>query len=232
MVLKRDFASTQLSPSFSNSLAAKYRYAFRFLVILSLVVSAGFGLVDNPSSVHAESEETNVSRTALLPMVNAGPPVSNATSCTLNDEEAMIMQYMEEDPEQVRAELHCHPILARVARARAVDMANRRYFGHVNPDGHGPNFLVAAAGYALPDWYPDSPSANNLESIGAHFETPADVWDAWTGADGHRLHVLGADPFFAEQTEVGVGYYYDPDSEYGAYWVVITAPPESDPEPD
>ena len=90
----------------------------------------------------------------------------------------------------------------------------------------GRTILVRQAGFELPDWYPDSPSANNVESIGAHFATAADVWEAWTNAEGHRLHVLGTDPFFAEQVEVGVGYYYDEASHYKAYWVVITAPPE------
>jgi uncharacterized protein YkwD len=43
-----------------------------------------------------------------------------------------------------RARMRPDPILTSVARARAEDMAHRRYFSHVNPDGLGPNFLVRA----------------------------------------------------------------------------------------
>src|SRR5262245_31854996 len=37
--------------------------------------------------------------------------------------------------------------LAKVAEEKALDMAKRRYFDHVNPDGLGINVLIHEAGY-------------------------------------------------------------------------------------
>ena len=196
--------------------------AFLALTLMAVaLVGAAF-----PTGAKADSDTPQVQTHTLLPMVSAAPHVDPEQTCTPNYQELMIFEYMQEHPDQGRHDLRCDPILARVARARAQDMAERGYFDHVSPDGFGPNYLVREAGFELPDWYPDSPSSNNLESIGAHFATAADVWEAWVNAEGHRLHVLGTDPFFAEQEEVGVGYYYDAGSQYGAYWVLITAPAE------
>ena len=156
------------------------------------------------------------------------PVASLERSCELNEQETAVFNMMRDHPDQGRAHVNCNPVLARVARERAQDMAERGYFSHVDPDGHGPNHLVTAAGFRLPDWYPDSGTANNIESIGAGFASPGDIWQAWLDSQYHRIHVLGTDRFYAGQEEVGIGYYADPNSLYVEYWVVITAPTETD----
>lgn len=115
--------------------------------------------------------------------------------------------------------------LARVARQRAYDMGTRNYFDHVNPDGLGPNYLVTRAGYRLPGFYSKRRSGNNIESIAAGSETPAEAWDNWMGSASHRAHLLGLTDFYAGQTEYGVGHAYVPGSRYKHYWVVIIAEP-------
>ncbi len=117
-----------------------------------------------------------------------------------------------------------HPILTSVAQSRARDMANRGYFGHTNPDGIGPNALVSAAGFHLPDWYDHSLAGNNIESIAAGYTSPPAVVNAWIASPGHRTHVLAEDVFFQEQTYYGVGYVYAPGSPYLHYWVFLSAP--------
>ena len=102
-------------------------------------------------------------------------------------------------------------------------MSGSEYFGHVNPDGYGPNYLVRQAGYPLPTWYDPAPDGNNIESIAAGYPTPDAVWNAWMTSPAHRNHLLGLDPFWADQIEYGIGYVYDPESDYDHYWVVITA---------
>lgn len=163
-----------------------------------------------------------VSPIAFIPLAakNSPPP-----SCSLNPEEEQIAQYMIEHPDQQRPSLTCHPILARVARERAEDMAMRHYFDHTNPDGYGPNYLVRQAGYVLPSYYGTEPDANNIESIAGGYSTPGAAWQAWMNSSGHRSHLLGLHPFYAEQIEYGIGYVYDPSSDYRYYWVVITAKP-------
>lgn len=124
---------------------------------------------------------------------------------------------------QQREFLEFDPILAQVARERAMDLAGRHYFSHTNPDGHGANYLVRQAGYVLPDWYPGD--GNNLESIAAGGATAGATWSDWMGSPDHKKHLLGEEEFFAAQTSYGVGYYDDPNAPYRYYWVVITAPP-------
>jgi len=117
------------------------------------------------------------------------------------------------------------PILTSVARARAADMAHRRYFSHVNPDGIGPNWLLQSAGYELPSFWGRSRSQNFVESIGGGYATPAAAWDGWMHSTAHRTHLLAQSGFYRDQTNFGVGVYSDPSSPLRRYWVIITAPP-------
>lgn len=166
----------------------------------------------------------------FLPMLSA--EVQNVEPrqevCELNAEEQAILDLMTNAEHQGRDVVHCNPILARVARARAADMGARAFFGHTNPDGHGPNFMVSEAGFELPGWYDHRDQANNLESIGGGYPSPDAVWAAWMSSPNHRVHILGTNSFYADQHEVGVGYVNDPNSPFGTYWVVITAPTPED----
>lgn len=115
--------------------------------------------------------------------------------------------------------------LVQVARARAMDMARRDYFGHVNPDGNGPNYLVRATGYALPSTWSSDRRANNIESIGGGYMSAQECWSELMKSTPHRTHLLAQESFFSNQTSYGIGHYYDPNSTYWHYWVIITAPP-------
>ena len=140
-----------------------------------------------------------------------------------NPQERELARLFETDRQQRRRVHRCDPILTRVARARAADMARRRYFAHVNPDGDGPNIQVTRAGYQLPPFYEHKRKANNVEVILAGDETPADAWRGWLRSRHHREQVLGLDRFFADQGDYGVGYVYAPGTRYEHYWVLITA---------
>lgn len=157
---------------------------------------------------------------AYLPFI-----VQNSQRCALNAQEQQIARFLFQSPQQQRLALTCHPLLARVARERAQDMAQRDYFGHTNPDGFGPNYLVRQTGYRLPAYYNPAPEANNIESIGGGYTTSEEAWQGWMNSPGHRTHLLGLHPFYAEQIEYGIGYAYAPASSWGHYWVVITAKP-------
>ncbi len=156
---------------------------------------------------------------AILVLVFA----ATAGAWTPNAQELDIANRMASASGQRRAALQFDPILAQVARERAMDMAQRRYFSHTNPDGHGVNYLVRQAGYVLPDWYPSD--GNNLESIAAGGTTAGVTWSDWMGSPDHKTHLLGGEDFFAEQTSYGVGYYEEAGTPYRHYWVVLTAPP-------
>ncbi len=170
----------------------------------------------------------NSGSAVYLPMISANTLAVANQACDLNEQEEAIARLMTDDSKQKRAILHCNPLLSRVARDRAKDMATRAYFDHVNPDGHGPNYMVREGGFRLPEWYDRSDRANNVESIGGGFKIADAMWQAWLGSEYHRIHVLGSISFYAEQEEIGIGFYEDPNSPYNTYWVVITAPTETE----
>ena len=143
--------------------------------------------------------------------------------CQLNAEELALASLLKSDPNQQRTSMQCDPILSKVARERALDMGNRNYFSHTNPDGFGPNYLVQQAGYPLPIFYSQDLDGNNIESIQGGCSSSSCAWSAWMNSDGHSRHLLGLSSFFVEQTDFGVGYAYVPNSKYGFYWVIITA---------
>lgn len=151
------------------------------------------------------------------------PIAARPGGCTPSAQEQRIADLMRAHPNQQRPALTCDPILEQVARARAQDMADRAYFSHTNPDGLGPNTLVRQAGYPLPGWYSTALDGNNIESIAAGPSTADATWNLWMNSPGHSLHLLGLDPFWAEQIEYGIGFVAKPGSPYTYYWVAITA---------
>ncbi|HRV94874.1 MAG TPA: CAP domain-containing protein [Anaerolineae bacterium] len=188
----------------------------KFRQILFIYVLLSLATVTNLATrVNADTLPNKV----YLPIV-LNPP------CLTAAEEAQLAQLLGQDPQQQRPSLTCNYILAQVARDRAADMAERKYFSHVNPDGYGPNYLVEQAGYVLPDYYGDDPKANYIESIAAGNSTATATWQQqWMNSPSHREHLLGLNDFYKNQIEYGIGYAYDPDSPYKYYWVVITAQP-------
>lgn len=116
-----------------------------------------------------------------------------------------------------------------VARAKALDMAKRDYFGHVDPDGIGANHRLEMTGYGLPDFYNQERSATgNVEALAAgDRHTPRSAFRAWMNSPGHKTHVLATDPFFADQTRFGVGYAKSVRSTYTHYYVFVSAPPST-----
>jgi len=109
--------------------------------------------------------------------------------------EERVAELLTTDAGQQRPTLIHNGILARVARERALDMAERAYFNHTNPDGYGPNYLVRQAGYVLFAGYGAGDDANNIESIAAGFSTPELAWEGWMNSPGHKSHLLGEVPF-------------------------------------
>lgn len=151
----------------------------------------------------------------------------NARAGVLGLEEQEMADFLTGDRGQQRnrSRMTLDPILTSVARARAADMAKRRYFSHTDPDGNGPNYLARAAGYGFPSFWGKSRSENFIESIGAGYATPVAAWDGWMHSPSHRKHLLALSSFYRDQTSFGVGLYSDPASPFRRYWVIITAPP-------
>ncbi len=164
-------------------------------------------------------------RFALASLVVAATLGATSVEAQLNAQEQRIAALLTNASGQQRPFVQVDPILSRVARARAMDLAKRHYFAHVNPDGHGPNYLVRQAGYTLPAGYDQSAAGNNIESAAAGDPNADEAWSGWMGSSPHKTHLLALASFYADQTSLGVGYYFDANSDYQHYWVVLTAPP-------
>lgn len=210
---------------FDRSTTRLHRSRLIGLIALILGLMAFFA---NGTPAHAQEQLIDPriygSEFLFLPVVSN---VSTEPVCNNSAEEIAIADLLITDARQSRAVLTCNPLLVDVARQRAADMAQRDYFDHVNPDGAGPNSMVRSAGYRLPDYYDQSPPGNNVESIAAGFDTAEATWEGWVNSPHHRSHVLAEEPFFTEQSEYGIGYYYEPNSYYQHYWVLLTALPDS-----
>jgi hypothetical protein len=175
-------------------------------------------LIIAPQTLRAQSvpDTQTAGRTVFLPLVvNMG---DSASSWQLNPQEQQLEVLFRTDPEQHRQNPRRDDTLSQVARQRAQDMADRNYFSHTSPDGHGPNFWVVQAGYGLPNYY--TANGNNIESIGLNYGTADQVWQAWKSSSAHRVHVIAEDPFYATQTDYGLGYV---EKNGSRYWVLLTA---------
>lgn len=83
--------------------------------------------------------------------------------------------------------------LAEVAQVHCVDMAERRFFDHVNPDGESPFDRMDAAGIRYV-WA--------AENLAMRYSSPEEVVQAWMNSPGHRSNILNE-----HLTKLGVGYY-------------------------
>ena len=135
----------------------------------------------------------------------------------------------DEDLKTSTVQLQWNDTLAKVAEAKAYDMANRNYFGHVDPDGFGINYFIDKAGYKLnPEWT-ITKSDNYFESLTANITTGEEairylVKDSLTPSLGHRKHLLGLDDWNSTLTDVGIGFVKaDTGSIYQTYICVIIA---------
>jgi len=160
-----------------------------------------------------------------LALATAAASAADAVSLTAAEQDLANRLTGDKGQRRSTSEMVLDPILTSVARARAADMAKRRYFSHVDPDGCGPNYLARAAGYALPSGWGNRRSDNFVESIGAGYPTPSAAWEAWMRSAPHRTHLLASKSFYRNQTSFGIGVCFDPHSPFRTYWVIITAPP-------
>jgi uncharacterized protein YkwD len=99
-------------------------------------------------------------------------------------------------PLMMDANLQC------AARMHSLDMDDRDFFDHTNPDGDGPDARMEAAGYDGRGWG---------ENIAAGNDTAEDTMDQWMNSSGHCRNIM-ADNY----TLIGVGYH--PGGEYGHLW--------------
>ncbi|MET9427759.1 CAP domain-containing protein [Streptomyces sp. NPDC003036] len=104
-----------------------------------------------------------------------------------------------------RAKVGCSPVrpnaeLASLAGAFSLDMAERNFFSHTDPDGDSPWDRAAQAGVP----------GLAAENIARGQSDAQAVMDSWMNSDGHRANILNCD-----YTTLGVGVHF---AEGGPWW--------------
>ncbi len=101
--------------------------------------------------------------------------------------------------------------LAQVAETKALDMAKRKYFAHVDPEGYGMNYYINKGGYKLSkDWLRHK-SSNNFESLAYGLQDGRAtintlIIDKGVSGLGHRKHLLGIGDWNSSLTDIGIGF--------------------------
>lgn len=108
--------------------------------------------------------------------------------------------------------------LARAARYHAFDMASQNYFNHNSYDRSQSGKLNEVGGTfaRIKSFY--TASFANSENIAAGNKGAYDTYMQWFNSPGHYANMFNAD-----SEKVGIGVIYNPDSDFGYYWVMNTA---------
>lgn len=121
--------------------------------------------------------------------------------------------------------------LARLAEARATDMAKNNYFSHVNKHGEGIDIQMIHSGYSISKAHVTgkyTKAQNSFESIEAGDSTGVEavnslIIDKNMNPPAHRCHLLSMLPFYKKNTDIGIGFVRSANSEYKTYICIIIA---------
>lgn len=102
--------------------------------------------------------------------------------------------------------LKLDPTLNRAAYWKAVDLSSAKVFDHKDTLGRSPKDRIESFGYT--DWERLS------ENIAGGYLTAEEVVQAWMQSPGHRKNIMDG-----KVNEIGIAFYYDPNSRHGYYWV-------------
>jgi uncharacterized protein YkwD len=101
-----------------------------------------------------------------------------------------------------------HDTMADVAYDHALDMDERNFFDHENPDGEEPSDRLLDRGLSF---------TFVAENIAEGVNTPAAAMALWMGSDGHKANILS--PLV---TQLGVGVH---QTATGTWWVQLFRSP-------
>ncbi len=110
---------------------------------------------------------------------------------------------------QPARELAWNRALAEAAEQHSVDMAARRYFDHVSPDGKRVSQRVTAQGY---------PWRMVGENLAGGDTSVNSVIAGWLKSPEHCQNMMS--PSYAD---VGVACVRQPGSQWGTYWTMVLA---------
>jgi len=147
-----------------------------------------------PEAVPADPGEKSPSPFPPIPANNSYcAPIINWSSDFESAEAELLTLLNAERAKANLPPLEYNPQLACAARAHAVDIAQRKFFDHVNPDGENFTERITKAGYT---WN------RSAENLGMGYPTAAMQINGWMNSPGHRANVLATNV-----NEAGPGVY-------------------------
>jgi len=112
------------------------------------------------------------------------------------------------------AALSASSALFSAARNHSQDMATNNFFSHTGSNGSSPFDRIASAGFSF------TAAAENIYAGNAGNNSAGSAVGAWMGSADHKTNMLN--PTY---TYAGVGYWCNPNSEYGGYLTLDLATP-------
>jgi uncharacterized protein YkwD len=155
---------------------------------------------------------TAVPPTTIPPTVAPPPTVAAICPVTNTSYEARVIELINiERANAGLSALSAQGQLGSAAQLHSIDMACNNYFSHTGLDGSSSGDRAQRQGYG---------SGFVGENIAAGYSSPESTVKGWMNSPGHKANILNVD-----YTEIGVGYAYGDNSDYGSYWTAVFARP-------
>ena len=153
---------------------------------------------------------TAVPPTSIPPTV--APPTVSICPVTNTSYEARVIELINiERANAGLSALSAQGQLGSAAQLHSADMACNNYFSHTGLDGSTSGDRAQRQGYG---------SGFVGENIAAGYSSPESTVKGWMNSPGHKANILNVD-----YTEIGVGYAFGGNSDYGSYWTAVFARP-------
>jgi uncharacterized protein YkwD len=178
----------------------------------------------NENKPKAEIQRQNL-ESSIVKFWNENTPKAEFTSATYEIETMVFHEVNEERKKRGLKILNSDSKIAEMARLHSLDMANRSYFSHVNPEGEDPTMRAKRHGIETETQRGSIIMVGIGENIGmmptgnvegnGYVSSSNDVADAmmkgWMNSPGHRANILESD-----YNVIGVGVAYN---GYGTYYL-------------
>jgi len=174
------------------------------------------GIILDHANILVEADEGNNIACSPVPVIITTAQPGQSVEAQVED---AILRYTNQ--ERVAAgvtPLVRNGLLTTVARAHSLDMKERDFFSHTNPDRLTPFQRMDAAGYSYRSAAENIAAsssytlASSPDEVGRHI-----VQDLWMNSRGHRETLISP-----KYTEIGIGVVYDPDKSASPYGFIAT----------
>ena len=190
----------------------------RTLSLPSTVPAATYycGIILDHANILVEADEGNNIACSPAPVIITAAQPGDSVEAQVED---AILRYTNQERVAAGvAPLVRNALLTTVARAHSLDMKERDFFSHTNPDRLTPFERMDAAGYlyrSAAENIAASSSytlASSPDEVGRHI-----VQDLWMNSRGHRETLISP-----KYTEIGIGVVYDPDKRASPHGFIAT----------